>query len=103
VERPSLNSVDSALLDLEAWPTVDEHVFDDPVQRGTFERRRRAVQLFVAGVQGDRIVSETGISSRMALYWFQRALKIHPDGRIGVCGASFAPSVEMTGNCHLDI
>lgn len=61
---------------------LNEDLIDDPVIRDTIERRCRAIRLLVDLVPRDRIASETGISARMALYWLQRCLKIHPDGRI---------------------
>jgi hypothetical protein len=59
VERFSLNTVDSALLDLKVWPSINEDLIDDPVLRDTVERHCRAIRLFVDRAPGDRIASET--------------------------------------------
>jgi hypothetical protein len=82
VKRPSLDSVDRAFLDLETWPEINEQVFDDAAVRDTIDRRRTAVQMYVAEVPSDQIELETKVSGRMALYWFKRCLEVHEDGRI---------------------
>jgi hypothetical protein len=52
VERFSLNTVDSALLDLKVWPSINEDLIDDPVLRDTVERHCRAIRLFVDRAPG---------------------------------------------------
>ena len=82
MKRLSLDSVDAAILDLETWPTINEQIIEDANLRDAIQRRRRAIQLFVDRAPYDQIASETGVSGRMALRLFKRALETHPDGRI---------------------
>jgi len=81
VNRIPLASVEPTLLNSEAWPSVNLDVLDDAA-RDLVKRRSRAVELVIAKSSAAKILSETNITRRMAVYWFKRCLEVHPDGRI---------------------
>jgi hypothetical protein len=79
--RFSLQSISQGDLNHEAWPKVDPDKIIDETERQLVKRRITAIQLLLDGGSRSRIEETTGISSKMAMYYLQRCLQIHPDGR----------------------
>lgn len=73
--KPELQSVDTS-----AWPTVAYTEFDEAA-RCVFERRRQALEQYVAGASIKTIEKTTGVNRRQLYRWLERAVQAHPDGR----------------------
>ncbi|AVA33661.1 putative transposase [Cupriavidus metallidurans] len=73
--KPALQSVD-----IGAWPTVAYTEFDEAARRA-FERRRQALEQYVAGASIKTIEQTTGVNRRQLYRWLERAMQAHPDGR----------------------
>jgi len=94
VERFSLATADRVLLDWEQWPNVDELAIEGEGKQEQFACRSRAIKLLLEGVPRNQILSQTGVSGRMAVHWLKRCLSLHPDGRI--CGfRALIPMVRL--------
>jgi len=74
--RKDLQSIDT-----DRWPTVDANALPAAV-RATFDRRRRAVELYASGTAAREIEKETGINSRQIYHLLARCLKPSDDGTI---------------------
>jgi putative transposase len=81
VERFSLATVDTALLNLEQWPTVDEDTLGSP-RKQHFLKRCQAIRLLRDACPRNQVSLKTGISGKTAMRLLKRCLALHPDGRI---------------------
>jgi putative transposase len=82
MDRFSLDSIAPSNRNTKTWPTVDPDKIPDPEERKLVKSRIQAIELLLDGGLRSRIEESTNISSKMAMYWLQRCLQIHPDGRI---------------------
>jgi hypothetical protein len=79
VERFSIHSVDSKLLEVASWREVNPAALNKEDQV-VFEARRTAINLLIEGVSRKRIEEETGVDRKSVLEFFKNCLKTHPDG-----------------------
>lgn len=81
MERFSISSLDSELVQIEAWPIPDLARFD-AAQVAFYKNHRRAIEMILQGQTDTLIRAECGISRQTAVYWLKRCLELHSDGKI---------------------
>jgi putative transposase len=67
-------------LDADGWPSVDYNTLTGSVRK-TFQRRQRAVELYLKGESVRDIVRQTQVECRQLYRLLRRCVAIHRDGR----------------------
>ncbi|MCC8397484.1 hypothetical protein LJ656_33540 [Paraburkholderia sp. MMS20-SJTR3] len=73
--KPELQAID-----VNAWPTVANTEFEEPVRR-MFQARRQAILRYVAGEPIRAIEKSTNFNRRQLYRGLERAQTVHADGR----------------------
>ena len=68
-------------IDISLWPTVDTNALSDEMRK-SFDNRRRAVELYVAGESARAIKKQTGVDPHQLYHFLERCLRESDDGTV---------------------